>query len=807
MLLRTTLLRHDRRGVSNVIVVMLSLVLIAIVVSNVILWSYQMNELDLERMQEKINVSNVTRVTRSPWSTPITDYTIAAGSKIGGSYTLTKTLDNVGERFREERTQIFNPASYTPNGATRLVSGNISDLTSNDGNYMSFRSYPNYEFRYQENLGNSSTTSTTYQDKVSIIFSPQVTTDFVIIATAEVQGYDASYLTNAQLIINSTTCQELKYRARDVTDWYPFSALKRLSLTQNSNYVVKVQFCTSDSRSTAYIRNARIALLSLQSEYAESETLSTTGSTSWQDKIALSFTPQSDGDYLLVATANYRMSSTSRNANVRLIQDDLIVHSDNTVRPGSSTTNEYYSFGMMRKVTLNMTLHSFKIQYCSSGSPGIAGISYAHITAIRLNQFDGNNYAESENESSPAASNVWYDKVVNAYSSQNGDYLILGSISYKSGSTSNSVALDFQTDSLSKESPLIRHRSSNDYETGFFMTKQTLTSGSRTDKIRWMGRSTSARVRNARLISCELPNFTQTTDVEFAGNSNVQNWTQLDWTMDSSFTTANVSTTFQLFDYQSNQYPTSAEGFMSDVLGTTDVTESQTITANVTRFRDVDGKWKTRIRGTKATDTQFDLRVDLAAFTVTTSETYRLCLNNDFKMDLNAYPLSYIRGIEILIRYNTTVDSEKWFLRAFNWSSSDFEVLDIQGNQPIANQWNDYAANVTNQWEDYVNSDGTIRLEFADQGNGTDQATIEIDFQGVRVMIDGTSVRLKNSGQYSAHIVAIWIINFTNHQRYSASLFINSGEETEYLRVDLNLPEGNFTTRVVTERGNIAVFP
>jgi len=195
------------------------------------------------------------------------------------------------------------------------------------------------------------------------------------------------------------------------------------------------------------------------------------------------------------------------------------------------------------------------------------------------------------------------------------------------------------------------------------------------------------------------------------------------------------------------------------------------------------------------------------AFTVTTSETYRLCLNNDFKMDLNAYPLSYIRGIEILTRYNTTVDSEKWFLRAFNWSSSDFEVLDIQGNQPIANQWNDYAANVTNQWEDYVNSDGTIRLEFADQGNGTDQATIEIDFQGVRVMIDGTSVRLKNSGQYSAHIVAIWITNSTDHQRYSASLFINSGEETEYLRVNLNLPEGNFTTRVVTEKGNIAMFP
>jgi hypothetical protein len=50
-------LKRDKRGVSNVMVVMLSLVLIVIVVDNIVLWDYQMNQLDWERMQEKIEIT------------------------------------------------------------------------------------------------------------------------------------------------------------------------------------------------------------------------------------------------------------------------------------------------------------------------------------------------------------------------------------------------------------------------------------------------------------------------------------------------------------------------------------------------------------------------------------------------------------------------------------------------------------------------------------------------------------------------------------------------------------------------------
>jgi len=60
-------INRDRRGISNVIVVMLSLVLIVVIVANVILWSYQMNQLDWEKMRENIAIVDVSRF-REVWS-------------------------------------------------------------------------------------------------------------------------------------------------------------------------------------------------------------------------------------------------------------------------------------------------------------------------------------------------------------------------------------------------------------------------------------------------------------------------------------------------------------------------------------------------------------------------------------------------------------------------------------------------------------------------------------------------------------------------------------------------------------------
>jgi len=56
---RLKLLKQDRHGVSNVIVVVLSLVLVVIIVANVVIWSFQMSQLDWERSQEEIKIVDV----------------------------------------------------------------------------------------------------------------------------------------------------------------------------------------------------------------------------------------------------------------------------------------------------------------------------------------------------------------------------------------------------------------------------------------------------------------------------------------------------------------------------------------------------------------------------------------------------------------------------------------------------------------------------------------------------------------------------------------------------------------------------
>jgi len=70
----------------------------------------------------------------------------------------------------------------------------------------------------------------------------------------------------------------------------------------------------------------------------------------------------------------------------------------------------------------------------------------------------------------------------------------------------------------------------------------------------------------------------------------------------------------------------------------------------------------------------------------------------------------------------------------------------------------------------------------------------------------GISMDIKNTGPLSLHIVAVWISTSTTHQRYDADLFLNSGESVTYIREDIDFPKNAFVAKVITERGNVAVF-
>lgn len=297
-----------------------------------------------------------------------------------------------------------------------------------------------------------------------------------------------------------------------------------------------------------------------------------------------------------------------------------------------------------------------------------------------------------------------------------------------------------------------------------------------------------------------------TVEVELTGTSNMENWTSLTWKVTGSFTTDNVNVTLQLFDYHTNAYPEDGDGYISYVsnaIPNVDETETQTITENATRFRDGSSNWKMKIKGVKATNTQFDLKLDLAELKPEMQDAYALSIIGDFAIDTKNYPLAYIEALEIQLRARANDTTENWLLKVYNWTSAEFsDAVEMT----LTADFTDYTVNITENWQSFADDEGVIRIMFCDKSLDPNQTTVDIDFFAVRAKVDGAQFSFKNSGSTTAHIVAIWVINATVHRRYEANYFVNVGEEAAYIRADIRFPVENFVVKVVTERGNIAVF-
>jgi hypothetical protein len=186
----------------------------------------------------------------------------------------------------------------------------------------------------------------------------------------------------------------------------------------------------------------------------------------------------------------------------------------------------------------------------------------------------------------------------------------------------------------------------------------------------------------------------------------------------------------------------------------------------------------------------------------------RLNINGIYTIDLSAYPSAFIQTVEIQLRFRASDNGKKWYLNAYNWTSakySDSGFNSTTGYTPTTG-WDYYAVNFTTSWHSYVWNNGTICLQFTDQGADSNSTVIDIDFLGVRAAIDGTRFSFKNDGALTSHLVSLWIMNTTSHLHYDINVFMNSGENATYFRGDIQLPTDNFIVKVVTERGNMAVF-
>jgi len=137
-------------------------------------------------------------------------------------------------------------------------------------------------------------------------------------------------------------------------------------------------------------------------KYAETDTESTTKSTSYQEKAALTFMPESAGAYLIVGTAELRGSSSSYSVLARLTVDGVSC-ADLTAEP--EETGIYINhFATQKIVNLTAASHTIKLQYRSESTNASAYARRARILAIPVSSYEAQEAASAQTVSSTYSS-------------------------------------------------------------------------------------------------------------------------------------------------------------------------------------------------------------------------------------------------------------------------------------------------------------------------------------------------------------------------------------------------------------------
>jgi hypothetical protein len=226
--------------------------------------------------------------------------------------------------------------------------------------------------------------------------------------------------------------------------------------------------------------------------------------------------------------------------------------------------------------------------------------------------------------------------------------------------------------------------------------------------------STQALAQQTHIDNVCLPSQ-YTSAVVFEGVSDSQTWTQLNWTINSQCTTAGVTVTCQLYNFNTGAYPTSGDGYQTTTVGTTDVTQSQTISTNPTYYRNGTNWFRMTVQCVKTTTARFYWNCDLVQF-------LRNYTTTDYRLDLEEQWTN--------VDYNNTdqlaiyqVGSTPENLEVDFWSGTAWNPI----FSSLASGWNN--ASVSSYM---TSSDFTIRFLDGNQVGDTVQNSWRIDAALVR---------------------------------------------------------------------------
>ncbi|MBP6914336.1 hypothetical protein KBB74_02490 [Candidatus Parcubacteria bacterium] len=365
---------------------------------------------------------------------------------------------------------------------------------------------------YAESTGVSTyNTNTNYQDKTTLSFTPDDNSTYLIIASWLMNENSGSYAVQGKLTRTTGTAKdfnELIYQPKDATDYIAGGAIGFDTFGSSpGSQTYKIQYKTSSTSGTASIKEAKIIAIKLNSsdKYAEQETRTTSSSKRPVDKTTLTFTPDSAGDYIVIATATGDGQSASYDFDIQL---DIDGTSYSSVNVEPAYTANRYLWGAVKRINLTAASHTIKIQYNaeSSATGRNAGIAHARIVALRADLFNNNYYAESENRVT-TTSTSYQDKTTLTQTPLAQDHLIIGSANVDGSSSSYESYVQLIKSTTSYGEMLMETKDATTQGYPYFaIKKETLANSSTTWKVQYMSENSSntAGIKDARISVIEL---------------------------------------------------------------------------------------------------------------------------------------------------------------------------------------------------------------------------------------------------------------------------------------------------------------
>ena len=263
--------------------------------------------------------------------------------------------------------------------------------------------------KYAESETRTTTTSTTYQDKTTLTFTPASTGDYIILASATLDGSSASYDYRAQLTIDGTAYSTTNIETNLATNRELWFVLKKVNLSAAS-HTIKIQYSSESSAGTTGIADARIVAIRadrfLNNYYGENETRATTTSTSYQTYLTLTDTPQAT-DHLILAVEDLDASSTSYSTYGQALKGATTY--GEMLREAKDATGRGMQYFTLKKETLTNSSTSWYLQYRSENAAATAGINNGRILVLELTEpsINVSSYGTQVSTVSPSTSNFF----------------------------------------------------------------------------------------------------------------------------------------------------------------------------------------------------------------------------------------------------------------------------------------------------------------------------------------------------------------------------------------------------------------